>query len=194
MRLSDITDDHAFIAFLYSMYLNRIANNGEPEDYYSVEIHNQLLRADVRVEILKIPDEEEKQIMEGLLGVDIDKIVNELKVLTTDPERTEYENWHYQIYNSKERYDKDVKKYEKKIREFFEGYADMVEFNVDQDFVKVRGEYEKPIPPKLLMEFCDKFGYYSPTLDRDWIGDSIFTHVHYRFNKKANKNMLKEEG
>lgn len=184
MKLSEITDDKAFIAFLYSMYVNRIANDGEPGDYYSTEIYNQLMHADVRVEILKIPDEEEKQLMAEYIGVDIDKIINEIRVLTDNSERTKYENWHYQLYNSKERYEKDIQRYEEKIREFFDGHADMIEFDVDQDVVKVRGRYEHPIPPKLLMEFCDKFGYYSPTLNKDWIKTSVFRHVHYRFSKK----------
>ena len=84
-----------------------------------------------------------------------------------------------------ERFGNAIKKeFEEKILEFFDGHADMVEFNVDQDIVKVRGRYEKTIPPKLIMEFCDKFGYYMPTLKNDWIGTSMFSHVHYRFSKK----------
>lgn len=184
MRLSEITDDKSFIAFLFSMYLGRLANDGEPDDYYAVEISNSHMHAYVRTTILKIPSEEEKQIMAETLGVDIDELLKEFRALSENETHTKHQNWHYQIYAAKERYDKDVKRYEEKIREFFDGHADMVEFNVDQDFVKVRGEYEKPIPSKLIMEFCDKFGYYMPTLDRDWIGDSIFTHVHYKFNKK----------
>lgn len=187
MRLSEITDNTAFIAFLYSLYLARLANDGEPDDYYSIEISNQFMHADVRVTILKELDEYDKAIVANSFGVDIDKLLQEFKVLSDNEEHTKYENWHYQIYSAKERYDKDVKRYEKKIREFFDGHADMVEFLVDQDIVKVRGEYEKPIPPQLLMDFCDKFGYYSPTLDRDWIGDSIFTHVHYIFRKKHHR-------
>ena len=101
-----------------------------------------------------------------------------------EEDSTKYENWHYQVYAAKERYEKDIKRYEEKIREFFEGHADMIEFDVDQDVVKVRGKYEHPIPPRLIMDFCDKFGYYMPTLNQDWINTSIFTHVHYRFSKK----------
>lgn len=185
MKLSEVTDDKSFIAFLYSMYLGRLANDGEPDDYYAVEISNQLMHAYVRVTILKIPDESDKEAMEYYLGVDVDKLLKEFEVLSSGEDSTKYQNWHYQLYKSKERYEKDVKKYEEKIQEFFDGHADMIEFDVDQDAVKVRGEYEHPIPSKLITEFCDKFGYYMPTLDRDWIGDSIFTHVHYRFNKKT---------
>lgn len=187
MKLSEVTDDKSFIAFLYSMYLGRLANDGEPDDYYAVEISNELMHAYVRTTILRIPTEEEKQLMAAMLGVDVDKLLDEFKVLSANEKHTKYENWHYQLYVSKERYDKDVQMYEQKIKEFFDGHADKVEFLVDQDVVKVRGSYENPIPSKLLMDFCDKFGYYMPTLDRDWIGDSIFTHVHYRFKKKDYK-------
>lgn len=53
MKLDDVTDDKSFLAFLYSMYLGRLANDGEPDDYYAVEISNQLMHAYVRVTILK---------------------------------------------------------------------------------------------------------------------------------------------
>lgn len=184
MKLSEVTDDKAFVAFLYAMYLGRLANDGEPDDYYAVEISNQLMHAYVRVTILKIPDESDKEAMEYYLGVDVDKLLKEFEVLSSEEDSTKYQNWHYQLYKSKERYEKDVKKYEEKIREFFQGHADMIEFDVDQDVVKVRGRYEHPIPPKLIMEFCDKFDYYMPTLNTDWISNSIFQHAHYRFSKK----------
>ena len=184
MKLSEVTDDKSFIAFLYSMYLGRLGNDGEPDDYYAVEISNQLMHAYVRVTILKIPDESDKEAMEYYLGVDVDKLLKEFEVLSSGEDSTKYQNWHYQLYKSKERYEKDVKRYEEKIREFFQGHADMIEFDVDQDVVKVRGRYEHPIPPKLIMEFCDKFGYYMPTLNNDWIGTSVFSYIHYRFSKK----------
>ena len=166
------------------MYLGRLANDGEPDDYYAVEISNQLMHAYVRVTILKIPDESDKEAMEYYLGVDVDKLLKEFEVLSSGEDSTKYQNWHYQLYKSKERYEKDVKKYEEKIQEFFDGHADMIEFDVDQDVVKVRGRYEKTIPPQLIMDFCDKFGYYMPTLKNDWIGTSMFSYVHYRFSKK----------
>lgn len=184
MKLSEVTDDKSFIAFLYSMYLGRLGNDGEPDDYYAVEISNQLMHAYVRVTILKIPDESDKEAMEYYLGVDVDKLLKEFEVLSSGEDSTKYQNWHYQLYKSKERYEKDIKKYEEKIQEFFQGHADMIEFDVDQDVVKVRGRYEHPIPPKLIMEFCDKFGYYMPTLNNDWIGTSVFSYIHYRFSKK----------
>lgn len=184
MKLSEVTDDKSFIAFLYSMYLGRLANDGEPDDYYAVEISNELMHAYVRVTILKIPDEADKEAMAYYLGVDVDKLLKEFEVLSSEEENTKYQNWHYQLYAAKERYEKDVARYEKKIREFFNGHADMVEFDVDQDVVKIRGQYEKTIPPQLIMDFCDKFGYYMPTLKNDWIGTSLFSHVHYRFSKK----------
>lgn len=184
MKLSEVTDDKSFIAFLYSMYLGRLANDGEPDDYYAVEISNELMHAYVRVTILKIPDEADKEAMQYYLGVDVDKLLKEFEVLSSGEENTKYQNWHYQLYAAKERYEKDVSRYEKKIREFFNGHADMVEFDVDQDVVKIRGRYEKTIPPQLIMDFCDKFGYYMPTLKNDWIGTSLFSHVHYRFSKK----------
>ena len=184
MKLSDVTDDKAFLAFLYSMYLGRLANDGEPDDYYAVEISNQLMHAYVRVTISKIPDEADKYAMAHYLGVDIDKLLSEFRVLEANEETTKYQNWHYQLYKSKERYESDVKRYEEKIKEFFNGHADMIEFDVDQDVVKVRGRYEETIPPQLIMDFCDKFGYYMPTLKNDWMGTSMFRHVHYRFSKK----------
>ncbi|WP_296789476.1 hypothetical protein [uncultured Methanobrevibacter sp.] len=184
MKLSEVTDDKSFIAFLYSMYLGRLANDGEPDDYYAVEISNQLMHAYVRVTILKIPDAFDKEIMAEMFGKDIATLLREFRVLEANEETTKYQNWHYQLYAAKERYEKDVKRYEEKIKEFFNGHADMIEFDVDQDVVKVRGRYEHPIPPKLIMEFCDKFGYYMPTLKNDWIGTSMFRHVHYRFSKK----------
>lgn len=184
MKLSEVTDDKSFIAFLYSMYLGRLANDGEPDDYYSVEISNQLMHAYVRVTILKIPDAIDKEIMAEMFGKDIATLLKEFRVLEANEESTKYQNWHYQIYESKKRYENDVKRYEEKIREFFQGHADMIEFDVDQDVVKVRGRYEHPIPPKLIMEFCDKFGYYMPTLKTDWISKSTFQHAHYRFSKK----------
>lgn len=184
MKLSEVTDDKSFIAFLYSMYLGRLANDGEPDDYYAVEIGNGLMHAYVRVTIRKIPDEHDKAAMAQDLGVDVDKLLKEFEVLSSEEENTKYQNWHYQLYAAKERYEKDVARYEEKIREFFQGHADMVEFDVDQDVVKVRGRYEHPIPPKLIMEFCDKFGYYMPTLKSDWISNSVFQYAHYRFSKK----------
>ena len=184
MKLSEVTDDKSFLAFLYSMYLGRLANDGEPDDYYSVEISNQVMHAYVRVTILKIPDALDKEIMAHYLGVDIDKLLSEFRVLEANEETTKYQNWHYQLYKSKERYESDVKRYEEKIKEFFNGHADMIEFDVDQDVVKVRGRYEETIPPQLIMDFCDKFGYYMPTLKNDWIKDSLFRFVHYRFRKK----------
>lgn len=184
MKLSEVTDDKSFIAFLYSMYLGRLANDGEPDDYYTVEISNELMHAYVRVTISKIPDEADKYAMAHYLGVDIDKLLSEFRVLEANEETTKYQNWHYQLYKSKERYESDVKRYEEKIKEFFNGHADMVEFDVDHDVVKVRGRYEKTIPPQLIMDFCDKFGYYMPTLNNDWIGTSMFRYVHYRFSKK----------
>ena len=184
MKLSEVTDDKSFLAFLYSMYLGRLANDGEPDDYYAVEISNQLMHAYVRVTISKIPDEADKYAMAHYLGVDIDKLLSEFRVLEANEETTKYQNWHYQLYKSKERYESDVKRYEEKIKEFFDGHADMIEFDVDQDVVKVRGRYEKTIPPQLIMDFCDKFGYYMPTLKNDWIGTSMFRYVHYRFSKK----------
>lgn len=184
MKLDDVTDDKSFLAFLYSMYLGRLANDGEPDDYYAVEISNQLMHAYVRVTISKIPDEADKYAMAHYLGVDIDKLLSEFRVLEANEETTKYQNWHYQLYKSKERYESDVKRYEEKIKEFFDGHADMIEFDVDQDVVKVRGRYEKTIPPQLIMDFCDKFGYYMPTLKNDWIGTSMFRYVHYRFSKK----------
>ena len=184
MKLSEVTDDKSFIAFLYSMYLGRLANDGEPDDYYAVEISNELMHAYVRVTISKIPDEADKYAMAHYLGVDIDKLLSEFRVLEANEETTKYQNWYYQLYKSKERYESDVKRYEEKIKEFFNGHADMVEFDVDQDVVKIRGRYEKTIPPQLIMDFCDKFGYYMPTLNNDWIGTSLFSHVHYRFSKK----------
>ena len=184
MKLSDVTDDKSFIAFLYSMYLGRLANDGEPDDYYAVEISNKLMHAYVRVTISKIPDEADKYAMAHYLGVDVDKLLKEFEILSSEEESAKYQNWHHQLYKSKERYENDVKRYEKKIREFFNGHADMVEFDVDHDVVKVRGRYEKTIPPQLIMDFCDKFGYYMPTLNNDWIGTSMFSHVHYRFSKK----------
>lgn len=184
MKLSEVTDDKSFIAFLYSMYLGRLANDGEPDDYYAVEISNELMHAYVRVTISKIPDEADKYAMAHYLGVDIDKLLSEFRVLEANEETTKYQNWYYQLYKSKERYESDVKRYEEKIREFFNGHADMVEFDVDHDVVKVRGRYEKTIPPQLIMDFCDKFGYYMPTLNNDWIGTSMFSYVHYRFSKK----------
>ena len=184
MKLSEVTDDKSFIGFLYSMYLGRLANDGEPDDYYAVEISNQLMHAYVRVTILKIPDAFDKEIMAEMFGKDIATLLREFRVLEANEESTKYQNWHYQIYESKKRYENDVKRYEEKIKEFFNGHADMIEFDVDQDVVKVRGKYEHPIPPRLIMDFCDKFGYYMPTLKQDWINTSIFTHVHYRFSKK----------
>ena len=184
MKLDDVTDDKSFLAFLYSMYLGRLANDGEPDDYYAVEISNQLMHAYVRVTILKIPDAFDKEIMAEMFGKDIATLLREFRVLEANEETTKYQNWHYQLYAAKERYEKDVKRYEEKIKEFFNGHADMIEFDVDQDVVKVRGQYEKTIPPQLIMDFCDKFGYYMPTLKNDWIGTSLFSHVHYRFSKK----------
>lgn len=184
MKLSEVTDDKSFIGFLYSMYLGRLANDGEPDDYFAVEIANQLMHAYVRVTILKIPDEIDKAWMAAELGVDEDKLLKEFEILSSNEDSTKYENWHYQLYAAKERYEKDIKRYEEKIHEFFEGHADMIEFDVDQDVVKVRGKYEHPIPPRLIMDFCDKFGYYMPTLKSDWINTSLFSHVHYRFSKK----------
>ena len=184
MKLDDVTDDKSFLAFLYSMYLGRLANDGEPDDYYAVEISNQLMHAYVRVTILKIPDAIDKEIMAEMFGKDIATLLKEFRVLEANEESTKYQNWHYQIYESKKRYENDVKRYEEKIREFFQGHADMIEFDVDQDVVKVRGRYEHSIPPKLIMEFCDKFGYYMPTLNNDWIGTSVFSYIHYRFSKK----------
>lgn len=184
MRLSEVTDDKAFLAFLFAMYVSRLGTGGEVDDYYSVELSNDLMHAYIRTTILKIPSEEEKQLMAAYLGIDLDKWLEDFKAIIPTDDSDKYENWHNQIYLSKERYEKDIQRYEEKIREFFDGHADLIEFNVDHDFVKVRGQYEKPIPPKLIMDFCDKFGYYMPSLDRDWIGDSMFTHVHYKFNKK----------
>lgn len=184
MKLDDVTDDKSFLAFLYSMYLGRLANDGEPDDYYAVEISNQLMHAYVRVTILKIPDAFDKEIMAEMFGKDIATLLREFRVLEANEETTKYQNWHYQLYAAKERYEKDVKRYEEKIKEFFNGHADMIEFDVDQDVVKVRGRYEETIPPQLIMDFCDKFGYYMPTLKNDWIGTSMFRHVHYRFSKK----------
>ena len=184
MKLDDVTDDKSFLAFLYSMYLGRLANDGEPDDYYAVEISNQLMHAYVRVTILKIPDAFDKEIMAEMFGKDIATLLREFRVLEANEETTKYQNWHYQLYAAKERYEKDVKRYEEKIKEFFNGHADMIEFDVDQDVVKVRGRYEETIPPQLIMDFCDKFGYYMPTLKNDWIGTSMFRYVHYRFSKK----------
>ena len=184
MKLDDVTDDKSFLAFLYSMYLGRLANDGEPDDYYAVEISNQLMHAYVRVTILKIPDAFDKEIMAEMFGKDIATLLKEFRVLEANEETTKYQNWHYQLYAAKERYEKDVKRYEEKIKEFFNGHADMVEFDVDHDVVKVRGRYEETIPPKLIMDFCDKFGYYMPTLNTDWIHTSVFRYVHYRFSKK----------
>lgn len=184
MKLSEVTDDKSFIAFLYSMYLGRLANDGEPDDYYTVEISNQLMHAYVRVTILKIPDALDKEIMAEMFGKDIATLLKEFRVLEANEESTKYQNWHYQIYESKKRYEKDIKRYEEKIKEFFNGHADMIEFDVDQDVVKVRGRYEETIPPQLIMDFCDKFGYYMPSLKNDWIGTSVFRHIHYRFSKK----------
>lgn len=184
MKLDDVTDDKSFLAFLYSMYLGRLANDGEPDDYYAVEISNQLMHAYVRVTILKIPDAFDKEIMAEMFGKDIATLLREFRVLEANEETTKYQNWHYQLYAAKERYEKDVKRYEEKIKEFFNGHADMIEFDVDQDVVKVRGRYEETIPPQLIMDFCDKFGYYMPTLKSDWIGNSVFQHAHYRFSKK----------
>ena len=84
MKLSDVTDDKSFIAFLYSMYLGRLANDGEPDDYYAVEISNQLMHAYVRVTILKIPDELDKKIMAADLGVDMDKLLKEFEILSSN--------------------------------------------------------------------------------------------------------------
>lgn len=184
MKLSEVTDDSSFVAFLYSMYLGRLANDGEPDDYYTVEISNQLMHAYVRVTILKKADAFDKEIMAEMFGKDIATLLSEFRVLEANEDSTKYQNWHYQIYESKKRYEKDVQRYEKKIHEFFDGHADMIEFDVDQDVIKVRGKYKHPIPPKLIMDFCDKFGYYMPTLNTDWISDSLFSHVHYRFSKK----------
>ena len=184
MKLSEVTDDKSFIAFLYSMYLGRLANDGEPDDYYAVEISNELMHAYVRVTILKIPDAFDKEIMAEMFGKDIATLLREFRVLEANEETTKYQNWHYQLYAAKERYEKDVKRYEEKIKEFFNGHADMIEFDVDQDVVKVLGRYEETIPPQLIMDFCDKFGYYMPTLKNDWIGTFMFRYVHYRFRKK----------
>lgn len=184
MRLSEVTDDKAFLAFLFAMYVSRLGTGGEVDDYYSVELSNDLMHAYIRTTILKIPSEEEKQLMAAYLGIDLDKWLEDFKAVIPTDDSDKYQNWHNQIYSSKERYEKDIKRYEEKIHEFFEGHADMIEFDVDQDVVKVRGKYEHPIPPKLIMDFCDKFGYYMPTLKSDWISNSVFQHAHYRFSKK----------
>ena len=185
MKLSEITDDKAFVAFLYAMFLSRLGIDGQEDDYFSIEISNELFHSYIRTTIKKVPTEEDKIGMAYYLGIDVDKWLEDFKAITPLDDSDKYQNWHTQVYDSKERYEKDVQRYEEKIREFFDGHADMIEFDVDQDVVKVRGRYEHPIPPKLLMEFCDKFGYYSPTLRQDWIKNSIFSHVHYRFSKKS---------
>lgn len=187
MKLDEITDDKSFMAFLYSMYLGRLANDGEVDDYYSCEISNQFMHADVRVTILKVPDAFEKKLMAEDLGVDIDKLLKEFRVLQSGEDSTKYENWHYQIFNAKERYEKDIARYEQKIKEFFGEHVGIVEFDVEQNRVKVKGYYNNPIPPKLIMEFCDKFGYYMPNYRRDDIKDSIFRHMIYIFHKKPVK-------
>ena len=191
MKLDEITDDKSFMAFLYSMYLGRLANDGEVDDYYSCEISNQFMHADVRVTILKVPDAFEKELMAEDLGVDIDKLLKQFRVMEANEESTKYENWHYQIFQAKERYEKDIARYEQKIKEFFGKHVSIVEFDVEHNLVKVKGYYERPIPPKLIMEFCDKFGYYMPNCQKDWINDSVFRYRHYRFHKKGKYGDLK---
>lgn len=187
MRLSEVTDDKSFVGFLYSMYLGRLANDGEVDDYYTCEISNKFMHAAVRVTILKVPDAFEKELMAEELGVNIDKLLKEFKVLQSGEDSTKYENWHYQIFQAKERYEKDILRYEKKIHEFFGKHVNKVEFDVKRDSVKVRGYYEKTIPPKLIMEFCDKFGYYMPNYRKDDIKGSVFKHMIYIFHKKPVK-------
>ena len=184
MKLSEITDDKAFVAFLYAMFLSRLGIDGQEDDYFSIEISNELFHSYIRTTIKKVPTEEDKLAMDYYLGIDVDKWLEDFKAITPMDDSDKYQNWHTQVYASKDRYEKDIQRCDEKIQEFFDGHADMIEFDVDQDVVKVRGRYEHPIPPKLLMEFCDKFGYYSPTLNQDWIKTSVFSHVHYRFSKK----------
>ena len=70
-------------------------------------------------------------------------------------------------YNSQYKYAKEL--YLKEIKEFFNNCIFQPEFPSDLLVQKINpvltfGTYEE-IPPKLMYDFCEKFGFYTPTVD-----------------------------
>lgn len=191
MKLSETNNGMAFAGLLWVLYFGRLSIGGDVDDYYYAGIGNGFFESDIRVTIRKVPTEEEKQQLSEMFNLNIDELLKDFQIFHENEDTTMEENWYNQIQNSKERYEKDIARYEEKIREFFGDEADMVEYDVEHHLLKVRGYYEHPISPKLIMEFCDKFGYYMPNYQKDWINDSVFRYMHYRFHKKGKYGDLK---
>lgn len=179
MKLNEITDDYSFMAFLFSIYLGRLATDGIKDDYYSLELSNDFFHSDVRVTIKKVPSPEDKMALAELLGVDIDEQLKHFRKLQSMETSTKYENWHYQIYHAKSRLDKDIQKYENEIRKFFDGKV-LVHFYTSHDTLRISNKEEGPIPNEKLIEFQNTFGYMLSYVD-----DSV-EHAQYRFVKKTN--------
>ena len=185
MKLSETENGMAFAGLLWVLYFGRLSIGGEVDDYYYAGIGNGFFESDIRVTIRKVPTEEEKQHLSEMFNLDIDELLKDFQLFYENEGTTMEENWYNQIQNSKERYEKDIARYEEKVQEFFGKTVSTVEYDTEKHSLKVKGYYDHPIPPKLIMEFCDKFGYYMPNYRKDDIRGSWFKHMIYIFNKKG---------
>lgn len=88
----------------------------------------------------------------------------------------------FNLISAKKNYDNAEEEYKQKIEEFFYETIDNISVNFNYNKLYLSFHCWQEIPPKMMLDFVNKFGYLAPTVEYKELSDWLIIR-HYKFIK-----------